>query len=528
MAATITLLESKTGSGGNEVILNPNHDCAAGDLFLVEIAASNDGSGGASCFSSVTGNGWNSFPGATIRAQILYDPGSAGAGAELIKVTIEPTVSDSTVGLFVNFSPAVSQAAVHFIRFRPGTGETASFVSADETGETGNTTTYSAPTASVTSGDTIFASAAIETDDAITGDSDTTNGDWSSIDTVLNDGGADNSCMTLSMQYKTVTATGDQDWACTSATGRDSARTYIILRSEASGATGTSAQTLPKITQSASGTETFTGAAAQTLPKLAQAASGIHAEAVSGTAAQTLPSLSQAAAGTESFTGAASQTLPAIAQAASGTETFTGTAAQTLPSLSQAASGTETFTGSAAQTLPSITQAASGTHTVNVTGAADQTLPSITQAASGTETFTGTAAQTLPSIAQAASGTETFTGAAAQTLPSISQAATGAETFAGAIAQMLPAIAQAAAGLHIDNATGTADQTLPSITQAAAGAQVYTGAAAQTLSAIIQSAMASEAFTGSIAQILPSIAMSATGTVSAAPASGSTFRIISM
>jgi len=108
-----------------------------------------------------------------------------------------------------------------------------------------------------------------------------------------------------------------------------------------------------------------------------------------GTIAQTLPSLTQAASGKETFTGTAVQTLPSLTQAASGTTTslVTGTAAQTLPSLAQAASGKEVFTGTAAQTLPSLTQAAAGTSFENATGTVAQTLPSLAQSATGAETL---------------------------------------------------------------------------------------------------------------------------------------------
>jgi hypothetical protein len=37
--------------------------------------------------------------------------------------------------------------------------------------------------------------------------------------------------MSCSSQYKITTGTGDQAWACTTASARDSAATYLVLRS---------------------------------------------------------------------------------------------------------------------------------------------------------------------------------------------------------------------------------------------------------------------------------------------------------
>lgn len=230
MAATISFVGENNIPAAGSMTLSLG-TVAIGEWYVLEFAASNDGASGASAFTAFakdvgTGNG--TF---TTRANINYDPGAAGAGANLCKGTVEITTA-GTLSVSVSYSPDVTEGCLAAWKVAPGAGETISFIAADTTGSTGNATTHSAPTVSVTSGDMIWGAAAIETDDAITGDSDTTNGSWSTLETTLDDNGADAASMTLAVQYKTVTATGNQDWACTTATGRDSARTYIVMRSE--------------------------------------------------------------------------------------------------------------------------------------------------------------------------------------------------------------------------------------------------------------------------------------------------------
>lgn len=206
-------------------------DAALGDWVVVFVAAANDGTNGASSIASVVDStGVNVY---VQRAIINYDPGAAGAGATLgiyTSLVISALVSGTVTA---NFSPDTTQKAIQVYKATPGALEVISFVAADTTGVAGNATEHAAATVSVASGDAIFGAAAIETDDTVTGDTDTDNGSWSTILTRLADGGADAATMSCASQYKVATGTGNQTWSCTTATGRDSARTYIVLRSSA-------------------------------------------------------------------------------------------------------------------------------------------------------------------------------------------------------------------------------------------------------------------------------------------------------
>lgn len=221
-------------------------------------------------------------------------------------------------------------------------------------------------------------------------------------------------------------------------TSRDWAALIATFKEGSSNATGTVAQTLPNLEQSASGTSILdvTGTSAQTLPKLAQSAAGTSIENLTGTVAQTLPSLAQSESAKEVFSGSAAQALPALTQSASAKEVFSGAAVQTLPRLAQSASAEETIIGSAAQTLPKLAQAADGTVTSTaVSGATAQTLPALAQAIATSEIVVGNAAQTLPKLMQATSGTSTApnaTGTIAQLLPALMQGIVG--QFLGLVA----------------------------------------------------------------------------------------------
>jgi len=230
MAATISDLANGTGSAaGTPLATGATVTASVGDWLVVIAAASNDGTAGAaSITTAVDSGGVNTY---TNRAMINYDPGAAGAGATLGIYTCAVTSAIMNGTITINQSGDTSDKAVQVYKLVPGASEVISFIAADTTGSTGNATTHSAATVSVTSGDIIFGAAAIETDDAVTGDTDTTNGSWSSIITRLDDNGADAAAMSCSSQYKTVTATANQAWACTTVSLRDSARTYCVVRS---------------------------------------------------------------------------------------------------------------------------------------------------------------------------------------------------------------------------------------------------------------------------------------------------------
>jgi hypothetical protein len=230
MAASVTSGGQATSTvAGATLTSSANLTAAIGDYVVVLVAASNDGSGGAASISATMtdSDGVNVY---TRRALINHDPGAAGGGATLAIFTAPVTDALTSAQVTANFSPDTDQRAMQVYSVTPGASEVISFRTVDTTGETGSVTTHSAATVACIAGDIIFCGAAIEANDAITGDADTTNGSWNSV-TRLADGGTDATAMTCHASYKIVTGAGDQSWAATTANARDSARTYLILNS---------------------------------------------------------------------------------------------------------------------------------------------------------------------------------------------------------------------------------------------------------------------------------------------------------
>lgn len=230
MALTITDAGNGTSTSSSaSVATGATVTAVAGDWLLAIVSADNNGTSGASSISSVTdsaGNTWN------LRATINFSPGGVAADGATLGVYLCEGVTNalSSGTVTANFSPNTTAKAIEVYRVQPGSGEAVQFVACDATGNTGNTATHDAPTVSVNNGDTIFGLASIEQVGMPTGDSDTTDGSWSTlIGRVANVGGVAATSMVNASQYKTVTGTGNQSWACTTAAARDSARTYLIL-----------------------------------------------------------------------------------------------------------------------------------------------------------------------------------------------------------------------------------------------------------------------------------------------------------
>lgn len=226
----LTISDSGNGnstSSGATVATGSTVTAATGDWLVALVAGDNNGTNGAASLSSVSDSQSNTW---TQRALITNDPGAAAAGATIGVFTAPITNALASGTVTANFSPNTTFKAIQVYRVQPGAGNQVVFVAADTSGVTTNATTHSSNTVSVTSGDTIFGAAGIEDRGTITGDSDTTNGSWSTIITRLADGGGVGTSMSCSSQYKTVSATANQTWDITTTAGRDSAVTYLILR----------------------------------------------------------------------------------------------------------------------------------------------------------------------------------------------------------------------------------------------------------------------------------------------------------
>lgn len=250
MAATITDLANGTGtSSATTITTGATVTVVSGDWLVVLIAHPNETTVG----SVVDSGGSNTY---TERQESAYFGGGAGGGVNVAIYTcsVSSSVTNGTItaNLTLGGSPTATTArTIQVYRVRPSGSEIVSYIGGGTHGGS-NTTSHGTSAISVTNGDTIFALAGIETDDTVTGDSDTTNGSWSAIITRLADGGADEDATSNSSQYKTVSATGNQTWTCTTASARDSKIAHVIIRSAV----------VPKEVDALAGSYTLTGTAA--------------------------------------------------------------------------------------------------------------------------------------------------------------------------------------------------------------------------------------------------------------------------
>ena len=204
-----------------------------GDVMVIAIAAANSGTNGVARTVTIADNASGTTNVYSQRGPTgNQTAGTASAGASQFWFECPITTAlTSTEVVTITFSGNLSEKAASSIRLQPAASESVIYSAVGTASVGAGATTHDAATVSVADTYTIFAAAAIETDDATTGDSDTTNGSWSAAFGGLADSGTDPNAMRLFGQWKTATATGDQAWACTTASGRDSARNYIIYYS---------------------------------------------------------------------------------------------------------------------------------------------------------------------------------------------------------------------------------------------------------------------------------------------------------
>ena len=336
-----------SAASGASVSTGPGIDADAGDWLLAIVAADNAGAGGAASIAGVAdsqGNGW------TRRALINRDPGNANAGITLGVYTGVVTNALANGTVTASFSPNTTAKVIHVYRVEPGSGEAVQFVAADAAGSAGNTTAHAAAAVTVANGDTIFGIAALESDDLVTGDGDATNGSWSPLATyVTNVGGGNDGNARAASQYKTVTATGSQSWACVTGVNRDSARSFLVLRAVQTGASATASiaeagdgiaaagalairglASIPGAVATLSATSRLAKKATASLPEAHDAASAKGGIALLGTARMTASAAALAAAAVLPVAGAVGVIAKAATLAAVGASASFGRAAVTL------------------------------------------------------------------------------------------------------------------------------------------------------------------------------------------------------
>lgn len=226
MALTISNVATATSTTSGATLAIPGVTASVGEWLIVAVAADNAGTlGAASLQSSMTDSVGNTY---TNRTLANRDAGDPNQGTTLGIWTAPVTTAITGGTITANFSPNTTAKAALVKKATPATGEQVNFGSVG-TAQLGENDTPSYTTASITSGHTVLFAIAIETDETVTGDTDTTNGVWSALYTALADVGLSSAGQRIASQSKTVTATGTQTWNPRWGPPEEYAMNYIVL-----------------------------------------------------------------------------------------------------------------------------------------------------------------------------------------------------------------------------------------------------------------------------------------------------------
>jgi len=225
MALTISELgKNNSATSTATLVVTLTQGASVGDMIVVCVAADNQGSAGAISIASVTDSKSHTY---TSRVSRNNDPGTASSGASVAiftaPVTTAMTTSDTVT---INFSPNTTSKAAVLWEIAAGATEFPKYLS--NGGSTGSGTNPSLQSTSIGSGDAVIYALAAESNATLTGDSDTTNGNWSTLYTDVGNTGTSLTSMRVGSQYKVTTGTATQTWNTTLTTS-DWAISYIVV-----------------------------------------------------------------------------------------------------------------------------------------------------------------------------------------------------------------------------------------------------------------------------------------------------------
>lgn len=208
----MALSAANRGSGGNNtaatsLTITPASNFTAGSFGILAVAYDNAGSQGADPFITISDTPVNAW---TTRITVLNDPGAASAGAALRIFTAPISTLTTANTITVSFG-ATSVTAKAWTLVEVSTnvaGAVVSYLTGSQA--TGSGTTQTITTSSITINNLVFGALGQEGNGTRTGDSDTTNGSWSTAQSAgfgTTTGGQE-----IISQYKIVTATGAQTY----------------------------------------------------------------------------------------------------------------------------------------------------------------------------------------------------------------------------------------------------------------------------------------------------------------------------
>lgn len=190
-------------TSGTTVVITTTNPIAVGDLVVVRVAA--DNLNATTPTFTCADSGSNSYT--THRQGAVNATAAAGvAGAIMCSLATNAVAAGGTIT--VTCSGAVAARAAYATSFIGVTNTTRS----TPVGSSGaSTAATSGASGTVNAGDLCLGFSAVESRGAVTGDSDTTNGSWSTVTTIVNNAtGTDATRVEISGQYKIATASGAQ------------------------------------------------------------------------------------------------------------------------------------------------------------------------------------------------------------------------------------------------------------------------------------------------------------------------------
>ena len=200
-------------------------------MAVLVVAADNGGGGGAHNLTGVSDSHGNTW---TLRQSPLFDPGAAAAGVQGVIATTNQDAGTLTTGstITVTFGNTSSPArAWTLTEVTKGASAVVQYVTGGvNTGAA--TASPTVTTASLTSGDAVIGGLFNEqgTGQTVTGDSDTSNGNWSTQQT--NEIGTTAAGMSVASQGKVVTGNGTQTYNPTLGVSSDVILAWIQLREQ--------------------------------------------------------------------------------------------------------------------------------------------------------------------------------------------------------------------------------------------------------------------------------------------------------
>lgn len=226
MALSVTDRGTATRTGGGTTwAVSPTSTIAARSFGFLFLAYDNSGTNGANPISAANltdsvGNIWDRFD------FDVQDPGAANAGVAVTTylcrtLTTAMTSSDSVTVDFGGFTTASAVAIWSQIDASEGNVLTVAGNSVRGVTPT-NTITH---TASITIDNVVIGCLAHESNGTVTGDADTTNGNWSTQQTAVANTGTSATSIRASTQWKVVTATGNQTFNPTVSVNSD----WVVL-----------------------------------------------------------------------------------------------------------------------------------------------------------------------------------------------------------------------------------------------------------------------------------------------------------